>query len=172
MSNIVHRYFSTPRTTARLLFAAGLCLLLAGCASTPAGIETHIEATTQAREAVIRAAADQLGAPYRRNANGPPAFSDNGLVQYAYAQTGTQLPLAPHGLLGAGPPIAMSQAQPADLVFYQTQLAGGADSLRVGLYLNNGEMLFASARQGRVVIQRIDGDYWTGRLLGLVKVLP
>lgn len=172
MSNIVYRPSFAPRITATLLIAAGLCLLLAGCASTPAGIESYIDSTTAARATVIRAAADKLGAPYKRGANGPSAFSDDGLVQYAYAKANTQLPLAPHGLLGAGKPIDMAAAQPGDLVFYQTQAAGGDDSLRVGLYLNEHEMLFASAKQGKVVLQQNGSDYWTGRLLGVVKILP
>lgn len=174
MSNATIRRTSHGlRTSACALCVLGLCLLVAGCASTPPGNGTSLDmaATTPTRTTVVHAAADVLGTPYRAHANGPRAFSDNGLVQYAYARAGIALPLAPHALLGAGPPIAMANAQPGDLVFYQTHLAGGDDSLRVGLYLNEHEMLYASARRDEVVIQSIDGDYWRGRLLGVVRVL-
>lgn len=172
MSNAAIRRTYGLRTSVCAIYALGLCLLVAGCASAPPGIDTHMAATTPTRTTVVNAAAAVLGTPYRAHANGPRAFSDNGLVQYAYARAGIALPLAPHALLGAGPPIAMAAAQPGDLVFYQTHLAGGDDSLRVGLYLNEHEMLYASARQDEVVIQPIDGDYWRGRLLGVVRVLP
>lgn len=173
MRNAISRSASTPFVTA---CALGLCLVLAGCASAPRGtagtdIGTHMAATTPTRAAIMQAAAAQLGDAYQHAANGPRAFSDNGLVQYAYARAGIELPMAPHALLGAGPPVAMTAAKPGDLVFYQTHMAGGATSLRVGLYLNTDEMLYASAKQGRVIIQSIDSDYWTGRLLGVVQVL-
>lgn len=154
------------------LAVIGLCLLPAGCATTPTGITAHIGTTTDTRLTVIRAAADALGKPYRSGAGGPGAFSDNGLVHYAYARAGIKLPSAPYALLGAGTPIPMTRAEPGDLVFYQTQTAGGADSLRVGLYLNDGEMLYASAREGKVVIQSIDSGYWSQRLLSVVQILP
>lgn len=181
MIDVTRKQPPSRHRPALLVLAALLWLTLAGCTSTPqqarasAGtidILDHIGQTTPTRAAVIGAAADMLGRPYRANAAGPAAFSDNGLVTYAYGHVGVALPMAPHGLLGAGPPILMNQAEPGDLVFFQTHAAGGADSLRVGLYLNNAEMLYASADQGHVVIQPIDGTYWRGRLLGLVKVLP
>lgn len=113
-----------------------------------------------------------LGTPYQAGATGPAAFGDNGLVQYAYRHVGITLPSAPHGLLGSGVPIPMGSAEPGDLVFYQMHVAGGADSLRVGLYLNNREMLFASADNGKVIIQPIGSAYWRDRLLSVVRILP
>lgn len=174
------RGYTSPRGTLRqrirLIPVLGLCIALAACTSTPEsrprGIQAHVGPTTQTRMAIIRAAAARLGAPYKPGAGGPEAFDDNGLVRYAYARAGITLPRAPHALLGAGPPITLARAEPADLVFYQTHVAGGADSLRVGLYLNDHEILYASARRGRVVIQRVDASWWRGRLLGVVSVLP
>lgn len=162
--------YPNPYPSPRVLFALTVCIALCGCASTPSGIEAHVGPTTKTRMTIIRAAAAQLGTPYKAGARGPNAFSDNGLVQYAYARAGITLPSAPHALLGAGVPVPMADAKPADLVFYQTHVAGGAASLRVGLYLNDSEMLYASARKGKVVIQPIDGGYWTGRLLGVVRI--
>lgn len=157
----------------------GLFMLLGGCSSVPViggdsgtDIDTHFATANTTRAGIIHSAAAQLGMPYKRAADGPQAFGDNGLVQYAYARNSIQLPLQPHGLLGAGAPITLAQAQPGDLVFYQTQVAGGAASLRVGLYLNSHEMLYASAQAGQVVIQPIDKPYWRERLLGVVRVLP
>lgn len=177
MNKTIKHHVAKLHVATALLFAAGVCLVLSGCAATPApapafAIKKHVEPTSKVRMAILRAAAAQVGKPYRSHATGSTAFSDNGLVQYAYARGGVSLPLAPYGLLGAGEPISMSQAEPADLVFYQSQLAGGSDSLRVGLYLNDSEMLYASAQRGKVIVQPIDGDYWTGRLLGVVQVLP
>lgn len=149
-----------------------LMLMLGGCASTPSGIASHITQTTDTRLKLVDAAAEVLGLPYRPGATGPAAFDDIGLVRYAYLQIAHQLPQTPHGLLGAGEPVAMNKASPGDLVFYQTHVAGGAGSLRVGLFLNRNEMLYASKRQDKVVIQRINGNYWRSRLLGVVKVLP
>lgn len=171
MNNKAKPALPATRTTIGLSLVFGLALL-SGCATTPSAINSHVAPTTATRMAIIHAAAAQLGAPYRPDATGPSAFSDNGLVQYAYAHAGIELPLGPHALLGAGEPVTMAKARPGDLVFYQMQFAGGDDSLRVGLYLNEGEMLFASPRHGEVVIQSINSDYWTGRLLGVVQVLP
>lgn len=180
IARILIRQRSRPPAALLSLFAV-LCLALTGCASAPQqgaptadaiDILEHIGTTTPTRVAIVRAAAAMLDKPYRSGATGPTAFSDNGLVAHAYGQAGVHLPLAPHGLLGAGAAITLQQAQPGDLVFYQTRAAGGADSLRVGLYLNSAEMLYASARRQRVVIANIDDPYWTQRLLGVVQVLP
>lgn len=177
MNKPIHTRLPSARATLLSACAAALCLALSSCASTPAPkpatapqpaatavrIHTHVAPTTQTRMAVIQAAARQLGAS---------GFSDTGLIEYAYTQVGVRLPQAPHALLDAGEPISLGRARPGDLVFYRTELNGGEETLRVGLFLNHGEMLYASPRRNQVVIQPINGDYWTGRLLGAIRILP
>ncbi|HLQ85514.1 MAG TPA: C40 family peptidase [Salinisphaeraceae bacterium] len=186
MNNVAYRPILKPHLS--FLAALGLAAVLVGCSSTPArgpaapatsattagssAISERMPATTSTRRAIVETAAAMLGKPYQNNATGPDAFGDGGLVQYAYAQAGIDLPLSTHGQLGAGMPITLAAAEPGDLVFYQTTLAGADDSLHVGLYLNDQEMLYAAKEQGKVVIQPVTDDYWQGRLLGVVRILP
>ncbi len=155
------------RPTIAALAACLLLLISSGCATR--GVP---ESTTDQRSAVVAAAQDQQGAPYRSGAEGPDAFDASGLVYYAYRAAGAPVPRDSYAQLEAGKPVTFAQAKPGDLVFYQLENEAGQDHLRVGLYRGDSEMLYASAERGEVVLQAVDDDYWAQRLLGVIRILP
>jgi peptidoglycan DL-endopeptidase CwlO len=77
-----------------------------------------------------------LGVPYSWGGSTPAGFDCSGLVMYVYAQLGIQLPHYAADQYLSGTPIARSDLQPGDLVFF--------DNLtHVGIYIGNGQIIHA-----------------------------
>ena len=78
-----------------------------------------------------------LGVRYRWGGASPATgFDCSGLVMFVYAQIGIALPHQSEAQYGYGTPVARSELQPGDLVFF--------DGLsHVGIYIGNGEMVHA-----------------------------
>lgn len=160
--------------------ALAVCLLIPGCARVPTKpTDQHgpsqIAPTTATRRAIVAAALEQLDSTYRANAAGPSAFDDSGLTYFAYHQAGAQLARTAREQLDTGKPIEMTQAQPADLVFFRIDTRDGSGRLLVGLYIRPGEVLMASPgakdTTGVTLLDTDDG-YWQQRQVGVIRVLP
>jgi len=77
-----------------------------------------------------------LGVPYLWGGSTPAGFDCSGLVMYVYAQLGIQLPHYAADQYLSGTPVARSDLQPGDLVFF--------DGLtHVGIYIGNGQIVHA-----------------------------
>ncbi len=87
-------------------------------------------------EAVVQAAMSRLGAPYVWGAAGPDEFDCSGLVVWSFAQVGMSLPHYSYDLMAGGAPVAYSDLQPGDLVFFY----GGS---HVGIYIGGGQFIHA-----------------------------
>lgn len=96
-----------------------------------------ISAIRSAGQRALHAAESKLGAPYVWGASGPEAFDCSGLVQWAYAQAGVQLPRTTYSQEAAGEPVSMDDLQPGDVVFYN----GGNHA---GIYAGDGQIIHAS----------------------------
>ena len=162
------------RTARALCLSIAATLFLAACSSAP-DRETLIAPTTDSRSAIAAKALETLGSPYRAGASGPKAFDDSGLTRYAYQGAGTSLPRATQAQLDSGKPIELTAAQPADLLFFRVEDGRGEDTLVVGLYMRDGEMLMASpgfgAKSG-VALFDTDDEFWQQRMVGAVRQLP
>ncbi len=73
---------------------------------------------TQAQVGVIRDALKFLGVPYVWGGATPSGFDCSGLVLYVYARYGVSFPHFAAWQANMGTPVAESQLQPADLVFF------------------------------------------------------
>ena len=117
----------------------------------------------QAVEYVIRRAGSQQGVPYSWGGgaiNGPSAGVDedagkigydcSGLVRYAFAGVGVQLPKYSGDQYNAGRHIPPSQAKRGDLIFY-----GPDGTQHVTIYLGDGQMLEASSAAGHVTVSPV-----------------
>ena len=95
---------------------------------------------------VVGIAMQYLGVPYVWGGSTPSGFDCSGFVIYVYAQVGVSLPHYTGAQWGMGVPVAYSDLEPGDLVFF--------DGLgHVGIYIGGGEFIH-SPHTGDVV--RID----------------
>jgi peptidoglycan DL-endopeptidase CwlO len=85
---------------------------------------------------VVGIAMQYLGVPYVWGGAGPGGFDCSGLVMYVYSQVGVSLPHYTGAQWQMGVPVAESDLQPGDLVFF--------DGLgHVGIYIGGGEFIHA-----------------------------
>lgn len=116
---------------------------------------THTEAAS--------IAAQYLGAPYLWGGASPAGFDCSGLVSYVYAQLGVSLPHYTVSQWNATVPIATTDLQPGDLVFF--------DGLsHVGIYIGAGQFIHAPHTGTVVQIATLTG-YWATHLDGAHRVL-
>ncbi len=111
--------------------------------------------------AALRIAETRLGDEYVYGAAGPDTFDCSGLVMWAFAQVGVSLPHSAAEQMGYGTPVAESDLQPGDLVFYNEDGTIG----HVGIYVGNGQMLDANHTGGWVGIRDLYSGYAGARRL-------
>ena len=116
--------------------------------------------TTHADAASI--AARYLGVPYVWGGESPAGFDCSGLVSYVYAQLGVSLPHYTVSQWNATIPIATTDLQPGDLVFF--------DGLgHVGIYIGGDQFIHAPHTGTVVQIASLSG-YWASHLDGARRV--
>jgi peptidoglycan DL-endopeptidase CwlO len=86
----------------------------------------------------------QLGKPYARNADGPGSYDCSGLTMAAWGSVGVSLPHSSGQQYNRGKPVAKSNLQLGDLVFFYSGIS------HVGLYAGNGRVIHAP-RPGKSV---------------------
>jgi peptidoglycan DL-endopeptidase CwlO len=101
---------------------------------------------------VVGIAMQYLGTPYVWGGASPGGFDCSGLVMYVYAQVGVSLPHSSYAQYGYGSPVARSDLQPGDLVFF--------DGLgHVGIYVGGGSFIHAPHTGDVVKISSLSGWY-------------
>lgn len=117
-----------------------------------------------ATNAIIGWAQQALGTPYVWGGNTPGRGLDcSGLVQGAYRAAGISLPRTADEQARMTQPISLAQAQPGDLVYWDTDGQPGID--HIAIYAGNGQVLAASGSNRRVVLQPLWGHYQIGRVI-------
>ena len=86
----------------------------------------------------------QLGEPYVRNGDGPSSWDCSGLTMMAWGSVGVSLPHSSGQQFNRGQPVAKSDLQSGDLVFFYSGIS------HVGLYAGNGQVIHAP-RPGKSV---------------------
>jgi peptidoglycan DL-endopeptidase CwlO len=119
--------------------------------------------------AALRAAESRRGLPYEWGAAGPAAFDCSGLVQWAFAQVGVNMPRVAADQARAGPVVPVSQLQPGDLLFYHTDPTDPGYISHVAIYLGNGWMI--QAPQPGMDVQVVPAGFGS-QFAGAIRVYP
>ena len=108
-----------------------------------------------------------VGSPYAAGGASPEVgFDCSGLVAYVYARAlGRNLPRNTFDLARSG--AAVSNPQPGDLLFYNTQRRPFS---HVGIYLGESRFVHAPSTGGAVRIENMRLDYWARRFDGARRI--
>lgn len=92
-------------------------------------------------------------------------FDCSGFVSWAYGESGQSIPSTTSDLSGVGTKIPFSEAQPGDLVFFDTYKADG----HVAIYLGNGNFIGSQSSTGVGIANLQTNSYWSGAFKGHVR---
>ena len=167
-----------PVKTFWLLLLTGLAALLTGCAGAPQQPGAHAPGRIAVAPrptdgavggAIAELARDLVGTRYRYGGTDPvDGFDCSGLVFYAYGQAGYRVPRTSQELFRAARMIAVREADPGDLMFFQDQ----AKLSHVGIYVGDGLFVHAPASGANVTIASLDSPYYQEHLVGVGRLLP
>ena len=115
-------------------------------------------------QTAITAGNQHLGTPYVWAGKGPGGFDCSGFVSWAFGQAGISIPSSTAGLSGTGTKVSYSEAQPGDLVFFDTYKTNG----HVGIYVGNGQFIGAQNSTGLAYADMTSG-YWKEKFSGHVR---
>jgi cell wall-associated NlpC family hydrolase len=165
------------RATALATITAAITL--AGCAGAPRQSPQAAAPVTNAApaarpqlslgSAVAELAVGMVGARYRYGGETPSdGFDCSGLVYYAYTQAGFRVPRTSREQFRAAHKIALEDAGPGDLMFFQDQ----AKLAHVAIYLGDRQFVHAPADGQRVTVASIDSAYYQEHLVAVGRLLP
>ncbi len=123
-------------------------------------------AASSAGQVAVEVALAQVGKPYQWAGAGPNSFDCSGLVMYAWAHAGVDLPHYSVAQYEDTARISQSELEPGDLVFYDNG-DGGAQPGHVTIYIGHGEIVTADM-PGTVV--RVEPLTWDGTPMGFGRV--
>jgi len=167
-----------PFKTSALLLLAGFAALVTGCAGAPqqpvAQSGGHIAVESRPTDAAVggaiaEVARDLVGTRYTYGGTDPDqGFDCSGLVFYAYGQAGYRVPRTSQELFRAARKIAVGEADPGDIMFFQDQ----AKLSHVGIYVGNGFFVHAPASGSNVAIASLESPYYQEHLVAVGRLLP
>ena len=123
-----------------------------------AGVASEAGAVLVIREAVVAAALELKGAPYRLGGMQPPSgFDCSGLVHYVFQQQRIALPRTVAEQARAGRKVGRDNVRAGDLLFFSI---GSDHPTHVGIVIDDQQFVHAPG-VGRVVrVERYTTPYW------------
>jgi cell wall-associated NlpC family hydrolase len=119
------------------------------------------------RRTILQLAESWLGTPYAYGGTSRAGVDCSGFVRELYGAIGQRLPRSSAQQAGIGRPIALGEALPGDLVFFNTS---GAGVSHVGVIVDRYSFVHASTRAG-VIVSGLDENYYASRLVDVRSVL-
>ena len=113
---------------------------------------------------VVNAALSRVGLPYVYGAAGPSSFDCSGLMLWAYAKVGLNLPHFTGAQYNLGTHVSRAQVRPGDILFFYPDLGHN------GMYIGGGKMVHAP-RTGKNVEVVSLADYYWSNFTGAVRIL-
>ena len=114
-------------------------------------IKINKEEESTLREEITKFAKENLDKPYSWGAIGPDKFDCSGFMTYLFNEKSKiKLPRVSKDI---------SQLKIGDLLFFIT--SGGETINHVGLYIGNNEFIHASSAKNKVVISKIDSNFYS-----------
>jgi cell wall-associated NlpC family hydrolase len=112
---------------------------------------------------VVGIAMRYLGVPYVWGGSSPSGFDCSGFVMYVYAQVGVSLPHYTGAQWAMGVPVAKSDLEPGDLVFF--------DGLgHVGIYIGGGSFIHAPHTGTVVQISSLNSGWYADTYDGARRI--
>ena len=134
-------------------------------ADTPVTIPRE-DAPTATR--VTEHALAMIGTPYRYGGDSPETgFDCSGLVHYSYSMSGVSVPRTSQAQFRAARKVALSNARPGDLMFFQDQ----EKLSHVGIYVGDGMFVHAPSSGRSVSLASIDSPYYQRNLVSVGRLL-
>ena len=107
------------------------------------------------------------GIQYRNGGSNPSGFDCSGFVQWVFGQNGILLPREVREQYDAGSKIELGEAQPGDLLFFQTVSRGAS---HVGVMIGGDQFVHAPSSTGVVRVERFTASYWARRFVGARRI--
>jgi cell wall-associated NlpC family hydrolase len=129
-----------------------------------------LPAYAEASDDVSMYAVSLVGSPYRLGGTSPETGLDcSGFVGHVFRQAaGVELPRDSRAISRAAQPVARTELQPGDLVFFNTLNRAFS---HVGIYLGDDRFVHAaSSRTGAVMVSDLGNPYWQQRFDGARRV--
>ena len=118
---------------------------------------------------VVDVALESIGTPYQWGGTDGNGFDCSGLIQFAYAEQGIQLPRTSADQIRSGVAVGTRPdgLRPGDILGFSD--GGGPKTEHVGLYLGGDEFIRSSPPGGR--ISRLRNPSWQERLVAARRVV-
>ena len=164
----------------KALYLFAILSLVSGCASyrseptyvpPPAAAPAPAPAPRAERSEALLQALLALGMDYKYGGKSPATgFDCSGLVAHIYKEAwGIRLPPNAMGQSEVGVPVAVSELQAGDLVFYDTMKRPYS---HVGIYMGDGKFVHAPKSGAQVRIESLRSSYWSQRFNGARRIDP
>ncbi len=109
-----------------------------------------------------------LGQPYRYGGAAPGGFDCSGLVVYAAAGAGIELPRTAHEQRRLGASVSRGHFEPGDLIFMRL----AHKELHVGIAVDGARFIHAPSSGGRVRIDSIAAAPYAQGFIGARRIIP
>ncbi|MEV5840323.1 C40 family peptidase, partial [Nocardia sp. NPDC052112] len=118
--------------------------------------------SSEAAKTAMKVALAQRGDPYEWGAEGPGSFDCSGLMQYAAAKAGVQIPRTAAEQYKQLPKVKSSDIRPGDLIFPDSEFNNGNPG-HVMMYIGNGQCVEAPRTGLNVRVTSLPKSYHATR---------
>ncbi len=113
---------------------------------------------------ICELAKSKVGAQYVYGAAGPDTFDNSGFVYYCFKENGIDIPRRTTKMYESGTPVAQSDLQPGDLVFFTYE--DDRSPSYVGIYLGDGKFIAENNENAPVTIMDMTTKYFQDIYIG------